>query len=258
MNDFVKVDHRGKVCEIRLARPDKRNAITDAMYTALADALEVADSDPDVAVAILHSEGRTFTAGNDLKDFIAVATAGHAHRMSSVGRFLDGLTRFTKPLIAAVQGQAVGVGTTLLLHCDLVFAERDAQFSTPFAELGLTPEGAASVLMPARMGYVRAYAMLALGQIVSADAALAAGLVNEVVPAGSALERARNAAATLAPRPPQALAITKILMRGNQQVVRDVMIEEGEAFYAQANSTEAQSAFMAFFQKNRTPETAPR
>jgi enoyl-CoA hydratase/carnithine racemase len=258
VSDFVKVDHRGKICEIRLARPDKRNAITDAMYAELADALEGADADPDVAVAILYSEGRTFTAGNDLKDFIAVATAGHAHRISSVGRFLAGLTQLTKPLIAAVQGQAVGVGTTLLLHCDLVFAEADAQFSTPFAELGLTPEGAASVLMPARMGYVRAYAMLAMGQVLWADAALAAGLVNGVVPTGTALERARDAAATLALRPPQALAITKQLMRGDQDAVRDVMIDEGEAFYAQAKSTEAQAAFMAFFQKGRSPETAPQ
>ena len=253
MSDFVKVDHRGKICEIRLARPDKRNAITDAMYAAMANALEGADSDPGVAVAILHAEGRTFTAGNDLNDFIAVATSGHAHRMSSVGRFLAGLTQFSKPLIAAVQGQAVGVGTTLLLHCDLVFAEADALFSTPFAELGLTPEGAASLLMPARMGYVRAYAMLALGQVVSADAALAAGLVNDVVPTGTALEHARNAAATIALRPPQALAITKKLTRGDQDVVRDVMTKEGEAFYAQAKSPEAQAAFMAFLQKVRSP-----
>jgi enoyl-CoA hydratase/carnithine racemase len=255
VSDFVKVDHRAAICEIRLARPDKRNAITDAMYAALADALEAADADPDVAVAILHAEGRTFTGGNDLKDFIAVATAGHAHRLLSVGRFLAGLTHFTKPLIAAVQGQAVGVGTTLLLHCDLVIAEADAQFLTPFVDLGLTPEGAASLLMPARMGYVRAYALLALGQILSADAALAAGLVNEVVPTGTAFQRARAVAATLALRPPQALAITKALMRGDQQAVCDVMSVEGDAFYAQAKSPEAQAAFMAFFQKTRSPET---
>lgn len=256
MSEFIAVERRDKICEIRLARPGKRNAITDAMYAALADALEAADSDPDVALAILHAEGRTFTAGNDLKDFIAVATSGHAHRMSSVGRFLDGLTQFTKPLIAAVQGQAVGVGTTLLLHCDLVFAESDAQFSTPFAELGLTPEGASSLLMPARMGYSRAYSMLALGEVVSADAALAAGLINEVVPSGMALERARTAAATLAIRPPRALAITKKLMRGDQDAVRTVMVTEGEAFYAQTKSPEAQAAFMAFFQKILSVEPA--
>jgi enoyl-CoA hydratase/carnithine racemase len=248
MSNHVNVSRTGKIVEICLARPEKRNAITDAMYAALADALDAADADEDVAAAIFHAEGDTFTGGNDLKDFIAIASAGHEHRTMSVGRFLMALTHFSKPLIGAVQGKAVGIGTTLLLHCDLVFAEENAQFSTPFVQLGLTPEGASSQMLPARLGYVRAYAMLAMGDTFSADAALAGGLINAVVPKGEAIINARKAAIHLATRPPQALAITKRLMRGDQQAVRDLIKVEGEAFYAQTKSAEAQSAFMAFFQ----------
>jgi enoyl-CoA hydratase/carnithine racemase len=250
MSEYIKSVQTDNILEICLARPNKRNALTDDMYAALADTLSAADANPEIAVAILYAEGPTFTAGNDLKDFIALATAGDTRRVPSVTRFLDGLTTFSKPLIAAVQGQAVGVGTTLLLHCDLVFAEPDACFSTPFVELGLTPEGASSVLMPARMGYSRAYAMLAMGEVFSAEAALSAGLINAIALPGAAITKAREAATNLAKRPPNALAITKRLMRGNQQAVRDQMAEEGKYFYAQTKSAEAQSAFMAFFQKS--------
>jgi enoyl-CoA hydratase/carnithine racemase len=247
MSEHITITQSGKIVEICLARPDKRNAITDAMYGALADALDRADADPGVAVAIICAQGATFTAGNDLKDFIALATSGKAGSEMSVGRFLTALTYFSKPLIAAVGGNAVGVGTTLLLHCDLVYAQPDANFSTPFVDLGLTPEGASSMLLPARIGHVRAYAMLAMGQVLSANDALAAGLINEVVPAGEALAKARGAAEHLASRPPGALAITKSLVRGDQQIVRDIMAKEGELFLAQTKSSEAQSAFMAFF-----------
>lgn len=256
MTDFVKVETHGQICEIGLARPDKRNAITDAMYADLADALESAEQDNTIRVAILHAQGPIFTGGNDLKDFIAIALSGHEHRLASVGRFLSGLTTFSKPLIAAVQGPAIGIGTTLLLHCDLVFAEPDAQFSTPFAKLGLTPEGGASLLMPQRMGYVRSYAMLALGQVFSAEEALNAGLINQIVTTGTALEQSRLAAHTLAAQPPQALAFTKQLLRGDLHLVRDMMVKEGDIFYAQTKSSEAQAAFMAFFQKGGSPATA--
>lgn len=249
MSEYIKVSKAGKVVEIALARAGKRNAITDAMYAALADALEAADDNDDVAAVILLAEGETFTAGNDLKDFIAIASSGHQHRTMSVGRFLMALTQFSKPLIAAVQGNAVGVGTTLLLHCDLVFADPDAKFSTPFVALGLTPEGASSQLLPARIGHVRAYSMLAMGEIFSADAALSAGLINEIAPSGGALTKARAAAELLVQRPPNALAITKRLIRGDQQSIRKLFVEEGKYFYNQTKSIEAQNAFKAFLQK---------
>jgi enoyl-CoA hydratase/carnithine racemase len=249
MSEHIRVTQSGKVQEICLSRADKRNAITDAMYGALADALDMADADPAIAVAVIYAEGETFTGGNDLKDFIAIATSGVTGAEMSVGRFLNALTHFSKPLIATVQGNAVGIGTTMLLHCDLVFAEPDARFSTPFVDLGLTPEGASSQLLPARIGHVRAYAMLAMGQVLSAQDALLAGLINEVAPEGEALAQARAAADYLSKRPPNALAITKRLVRGDQQGVRDLMAKEGALFLAQTKSAEAQSAFMAFFQK---------
>lgn len=247
MSAYVLVERRRAVVEIALSRPEKRNAITDVMYAALADALEEADADAEAAVVILHAVGAHFTAGNDLKDFMAVATEGHEHRVSSVGRFLVALTRFTKPLVAAVQGNAVGVGTTMLLHCDLVYCTRDAKFSTPFVELGLTPEGGSSILLPDVMGHARAYAMLALGEVLDAEGARAGGLVNAVVEDGAALEHARAQAAVLSARPPRALAITKQLMRRDQQRLRDLMVTEGEHFYAQTKSSEAQAAFARFF-----------
>ncbi len=248
MTENVKISSNGKVLEICLARHEKRNAITDAMYATLADTLEAADADDSVAAAIIHAEGAVFTAGNDLKDFIAIATAHDGAKVMSVSRFLNALTHFSKPLIAAVRGPAVGIGTTLLLHCDLVFAEPDASFSTPFVDLGLTPEGASSQLLPARIGHVRAYAMLAMGQALSADAALSAGLINEIAQPDESLTKARAAAEHLCKRSPQALAITKRLLRGDQQAIRDLMVEEGKLFLDQTKSAEAQSAFMSFFQ----------
>jgi enoyl-CoA hydratase/carnithine racemase len=247
MSEFVIVEPRGKTVEIQLARPEKRNAITEDMYSALATALEEADKETDVAVALLSAAGAHFCAGNDLQDFVAIATSGHAHRASSAGRFLVALSSFTKPLIAAVQGNAVGVGTTTLLHCDLVYCAADARFSTPFAALGLTLEGASSAMLPAVMGHARAYAMLALGQVLDAQAALAAGLVNAVVQDGAVLDQARASAAILAERPRQALAITKRLMRGDRQSIWDLMVTEGEHFYSQTKSAEAQAAFERFF-----------
>jgi enoyl-CoA hydratase/carnithine racemase len=248
MTEHVSVSVAGKISEICLARPDKRNAITDAMYAALADALEAANADSQVAAAIIYANGAVFTAGNDLKDFIAIATSGQDMSALSVGRFLTALTHFSKPLIAAVQGPAVGIGTTMLLHFDLIFAEPDARFSTAFVDLGLTPEGASSRLLPERIGHVRAYAMLAMGQVMSAEAALSSGLISEIVPAGEAILRARAAAENLVKRPPNALAITKQLMRGDQEVIRGLLAQEGELFYAQTKSAEAQAAFISFFQ----------
>ena len=148
-----------------MARPDKKNALTNAMYGALADAIEAAETDPSVRVLLIRGEGDMFTAGNDVGEFAAMATGafqGERH----VGRFLQALAKSSRPLVAAVQGRAVGIGTTMLLHCDLVVLAENALLSTPFVNLALVPEASSSLLMPLRIGYARAYEMFALGEAV--------------------------------------------------------------------------------------------
>jgi enoyl-CoA hydratase/carnithine racemase len=167
MTDHVKVAVDAGVMTITLARPDKKNALSNAMYGVLADSLERAETDPAVRVVVFQADGDSFSAGNDLQDFAAQATGaftGERHVM----RFLKNLAKATRPLVAAVQGQAVGVGTTMLLHCDLVFTSPDAKLTVPFVNLALVPEAASSLLLPARIGHARAYAMFALGEAVTA------------------------------------------------------------------------------------------
>jgi enoyl-CoA hydratase/carnithine racemase len=177
MSDHVKVEIDAGVMTLTLARPEKKNALSNAMYGVLADSLEAAEKDPAVRVVILQADGDSFTAGNDLQDFAAQATgafAGERH----VLRFLKALANATRPLVAAVQGQAVGVGTTMLLHCDLVYVTPDARLTTPFVNLALVPEAASSWLLPARIGHARAYAMFALGEAIDGGTAVAWGIAN--------------------------------------------------------------------------------
>lgn len=248
MTTEIAIWRDGPIQVLRIARPEKKNALTGAMYGALADAIEAGDADDTIAAHILTGSGGVFTAGNDIGDFLATAR-GTGGLDKNVVRFIRLLPLIKKPLIAAVDGNAIGIGTTLLFHCDLVYAAPDATFATPFLDLGVVPEAASSLLMPARMGYTRAFAMLALGDPMSADDALAAGFVNAIAPAGDLEATAVTAAKRLAAKPPEALATARRLMRGDPELVLARMDEEVAAFRERLRSPEAVEAFTAFFEK---------
>jgi len=249
MTEHVTTALDAGILTVTLARPDKKNALTNAMYGVLADALQRAETDPAIRVVVLQGDGDSFTAGNDLADFAAQSQGLHKGERH-VLRFLDGLARATRPLVAAVQGNAVGVGTTMLLHCDLVYVADTARLTTPFVNLALVPEAASSLLLPARIGYARAFAMFALGEAVDAATAVAIGLANAVVPQAELRARARAAAETLAKRPLGALAHTKALMRGTD-AIRAQMDREGAIFQERLKSAEAREAFAAFAERRQ-------
>ena len=245
----ILTETKDRVLRIEIARPDKKNALTQEMYKALADALAAADGDPAVRVALIHGARDCFTAGNDLKDFIN--RPPHTET-SPTFRFLRGLARFGKPLLAAVNGAAVGIGTTMLLHCDLVYAAPGARFQLPFVPLGLVPEAGSSFLLPYIAGYQRAAELLLLGQPFGAEKAHAAGFVTEIVPASELFERARAAALAIAALPPAAVRATKALMRGRfVKRVSEAMDEEGKVFSERLASPEAREAMTAFFEKRK-------
>lgn len=248
MTTEIAIWRDGPIQVLRIARPEKKNALTGAMYGALADAIEAGDADDAIAAHIITGSGGIFTAGNDIGDFLATAR-GTGGLDKNVVRFIRLLPVVKKPLLAAVDGNAIGIGTTLLFHCDLVYAAPDATFATPFLDLGVVPEAASSLLMPARMGYTRAFAMLALGDPMSAGDALAAGFVNAIVPASDLEGVVIAAAKRLAAKPPEALAIARRLMRGDPELILARMDEEVAAFRARLRSPEAIEAFTAFFEK---------
>lgn len=248
MTSDIVIWRDGPVQILRIARPEKKNALTGTMYGALCDALEAGDSDETIAAHVITGSDGMFTAGNDIGDFLATAQ-GTGDLGKDVVRFIRLLPVVKKPLIAAVDGNAIGIGTTLLFHCDLVYAAPDATFATPFLDLGVVPEAASSLLMPRRMGYARAFAMLALGDPVSANDAVAAGFVNAIVPANDLDNAAIDAAKRLAQKPPQALAIARQLMRGDPSEILSRMDEEVVAFRQRLRSPEAIEAFTAFIEK---------
>jgi enoyl-CoA hydratase/carnithine racemase len=252
MTEHVKSETSGGVLTLTLARPEKKNALTSAMYSALGRALDGAADDPEVRCVLLQGDGDIFTAGNDLADFAAVNQGGG----DALGAkpLLDALARAKTPLVAAVHGKAVGVGVTLLLHCDLVFLADDAQLSTPFVNLALVPEAASSLLLPARIGHARAFAMFVLGEVVDAQKALAWGIANAVVPRAELRAKARAAAEAVAQRPPAAVAITKALMRDPAALQARMELETAH-FLDQLRSPEAREAFAAFGEK-RAPDFA--
>jgi len=249
----VRVETASGLLAITLARPDKKNALTTQMYRALVQAFELASADPAVRVVLLDADGGDFCAGNDIADFVAMARSAQALDSSDVFRFLRALAAFDKPVVAAVRGRAVGIGTTMLLHCDLVYVAEDARFSTPFVDLALVPEAASSLLLPARIGHVRAFALFALGESIDGRAAVDCGLANAALPAEQVTPRARAAALTLAAKPAQAVQTTKKLMREHARMLA-VIEAEGRVFADRLLSSEAQSAFQAFMTR-RTPGT---
>jgi len=245
----IIVETRDRVQRIEIARAEKKNALTLEMYKAMADALAAADGDPQVRVVLIHGARDCFTAGNDLKDFLNRPPHSES---SPTTRFLRGIATFGKPLLAAVNGAAVGIGTTMLLHCDLVYAAPGARFQLPFVPLGLVPEAGSSFLLPCIAGYQRAAELLLLGQPFDAEKAQAAGFVNAVVPEGELLERARAAALAIAALPPAAVRATKDLMRRRfSPRVAEAMADEGKVFSERLTSPEAREAMTAFFEKRK-------
>ena len=238
------------VLEIALDRPQKKNALTADMYAALAKALADAESDDAVRVVLFHGNGGSFCAGNDLEDF---AARPPAEEDAPVFKFLDGASRATKPFVAAVTGSAIGIGTTLLLHCELVYAAEDARFALPFTRLGLVPEFASSYLLPLVAGYQRAAALLLLAEPFDAKTAHEAGFVTRVVPAASVLETAREAARKLAALPPKSVQRTKALMRApHAAAVRTQMKAESEWFRPMLFEPPARAALKAFLARRKS------
>lgn len=249
MSQHVIVETQDRVTRIELNRPEKKNALSPEMYAAIAQALAAADADAGVRAVLIHGQSGCFTSGNDVKDFLELPRAMGA---SPASGFLRAISTAKKPLVAAVGGAAIGVGTTMLLHCDLVYAAPNARLQMPFVPLGLLPEAASSLLLPAMAGYRRAAEMLLLGGPFGADKALAAGIITEIVPEGELLERARQAAAALAALPPASVQMTKELMkRGLAQGVQERMTEELQLFGERLRSPEAKEALRAFMEKRK-------
>lgn len=241
----------GGVLRIEIRRPEKKNALTTAMYQALIDALESADRDPEIRVVLLHGQPDVFTSGNDLKDFLKEPALDDDH----VGyRFVRAISTTAKPIVAAVNGACVGVGATLLLHCDLVYAGESATFALPFVNLGLCPEAGSSLLLPLAAGHARAAELLMLGEPFGPATAASCGMVTRVVPDADVLAQAEDAARKLAAKPPAALRLTKALMRRSlgAQVQDAIKVESGE-FRQRLRSPEAKEAFAAFLEK-RPPD----
>ncbi|MBO0757131.1 MAG: crotonase/enoyl-CoA hydratase family protein [Bradyrhizobiaceae bacterium] len=248
MTEIVRVSNDGPIRTIQMNRPDKKNALTMPMYTAMAEAIETAGD--SVHCFLITGSSGAFSAGNDLQDFRNAAQAGEG-LADPVLRFLYALARSERPIVAAVEGLAVGIGTTMLLHCDYVVASSDARFSTPFVQLGLVPEAASSLLMPGLMGHRRAFSLLVMGRAMDAEAALAAGLVNAVVAAPEVLSEAIKAARDIAALPPEAVAASRRLMRGSPADIVSRIDEEAAVFKTRLQSPAARAAFEAFFQRRR-------
>ncbi len=252
MTDHIRTELAGGVLTVTLARPEKKNAITQAMYAALAEATQRARTDDAVRVLLFRGEGDSFSAGNDIADFIALGSQGGAVTDAPVFHFLKSLADLDKPAVAAVRGRAVGIGLTLLLHCDMVVVAEDALLSAPFINLALAPEAASSLLLPQALGHQRAFEIFALGEPIDGATALSWGLANRAVPAADVDAVAAELAAKLAARAPNSIRKTKRLMRDAERLWA-LMQREGEAFGSQMASPEAMEAFMAFSQK-RAPD----
>lgn len=249
MTAAVIVETRERITRIELNRPEKKNALSPEMYATIAQALAAAEGDAQVRAVLIHGQRDCFTSGNDVRDFLELPRGPGE---SPAAGFLRAISSAKKPLVAAVGGPAVGVGTTMLLHCDLVYAAPNARLQMPFVPLGLLPEAASSLLLPVMAGYRRAAEMLLLGQPFGAQKALEAGIVTEIVPEAELLERARGAALALAALPPAPVRMTKELMkRALAPAVQERMTEELHLFGERLQSPEAKEALRAFMEKRK-------
>lgn len=245
----IRTETADGILTLTFDRLDRKNAITAAMYQTLADALVAAETDPAIRVIVLTGHESVFTAGNDLEDFMKNPPKDES---APVHQFLRAISTASKPLIASVSGAAVGVGTTMLLHCDLVYASETAKLSMPFAQLGLCPEAASSLLLPQLAGYHRAADKLLFGEPFDANEARELGLVNRVLPAGELDAFVRTQARKLTLLPPASLRATKRLMKeGAMPQIAERMSVEGKQFGEMLRAPEAREAFTAFFEKRR-------
>jgi enoyl-CoA hydratase/carnithine racemase len=243
---LIRSETRERIARIRFDRPEKKNAITAEMYTQLAEALTAADADAEVRAVLLYGTAECFTAGNDVADFLKRSPGGEG---SPTWRLFEVLPALQKPIVAAVGGPAVGIGSTLLLHCDLVYAASNARFQLPFVPLGIVPEFGSTLLLPMLAGYQRAAELLLLGQPFGAQKAYEVGLVTEVVAPEDLLARAETVAGMLAALPPESLRLTKKLMKSTP--VRSRIMEEGRLFLERLRSPEAKEAMSAFLEKRK-------
>jgi enoyl-CoA hydratase/carnithine racemase len=247
---IVTDEHATRV--ITLRRPEKKNAITQEMYRAMSDAIDKAQNNPDIRCIVITGGSGVFTAGNDLDDFLKDSHSNtDTPRASNAIKFLYSLAHNVKPIIAAVDGVAIGIGTTMLFHCDYVLASTTATFSTPFIHLGLVPEGASSLLMPRTMGHQRAFAMLVMGRTMTADEARVAGFVNMVVSPGHTEAEARKVAREICALPAEAVAISRKLLRLPPEDMTRRIDQEGHLFGERMRSKEAIAAFQAFFTRKK-------
>jgi len=249
MSEHIEISRDGAVQIVRMNRPDKKNAITRAMYAAMAKALTEGDADETVRVHLILGVPGAFSSGNDLADFMAVATGGE--QGTEVADFLQALATAEKPIVSGVDGIAVGIGTTLNFHCDVTLATPRTQFHTPFVDLGLVPEAGSSLLGPALLGRQQAFALLGLGEPFPAERARAAGLIYDVVPEDELEAAALAAARRVASKPPQALKIARDLMLGDRAALVERIREEGRQFAARLKSDEARNAFVAFMNRKK-------
>jgi enoyl-CoA hydratase/carnithine racemase len=252
MND-ITTERLGSVLRVELNRPAKKNAMTSSMYVTLAEIFTDAAKEDQIQAVLWHGAGDSFCAGNDVQDFLK-NPPGQGE--TPQGRLMEALLDFGKPVVAAVQGAAVGGGTTMLLHCDFVFASASAKFQLPFVNLGLVPEFGSSCMVPARFGYLRAAELILLGRPLDAGRAVELGLVTQVVPDQELLPTATETAQKLAAKPAGALQACKQLMkRSSRELIREAMRAENQEFTSRVRSTEAREAFTAFLEK-RPPDFA--
>ncbi len=246
----IRIERDGPVQILRFDRPDKKNAITGAMYAALAEALKAASADDAIAVSVFLGSPGFFTAGNDIGDFIRSATEGHGIGEPAL-RFLRALATHDRPLMAGVDGPAFGIGATLLLHCDYVLATPRTVLKTPFTDLGLTPEAASSLLAPRLLGHSRAFELLVMGRALDAEVALNAGLLNAVVDPDQLEPRILETAHELAAKPRDAVLASRRLLKGDTAAILARIEAEATLFAERLQSSEAQAAFAAFISKSK-------
>jgi enoyl-CoA hydratase/carnithine racemase len=248
--EHVKVEQQGAVLHIAIDRPEKKNALTADMYNALSDAVETGESRASVRVLLLYGSGDAFTAGNDLDDFMQKPWKGQA--VPPAVRFMRAVAEAKKPVVAAVHGLAIGIGTTILLHCDMVYAAKDASFNMPFVNLGIVPEAASTVLLPLLIGKQRAAELFMLGAPINAQRAYELGLVNAVVERDALLSTASGVAQQLAGKPQKALLACKELMKRPLQAEVDRAFREEVAIISERlESPETKEALGAFLQKRK-------
>jgi enoyl-CoA hydratase/carnithine racemase len=250
MTDQILTSREGAVSIIRMNRPDKKNAITRAMYVAMTETLLAGEADGGVRCHVILGTPGAFTSGNDMQDFLAYATSG-SNELPEVIGFLQAMAGLKKPFISGVDGLAIGIGTTINLHCDLTLATSRSHFRTPFVDLGLVPEAGSSLLVPAIAGHQRAFAMLVLGEGFSAQQAKDAGIIWDVVGEDEIEAKTIELAQRVAARAPEAVKLSKALLKNQPEVLLERIMNEAKLFSERLRSDEARDAFMAFMSRKK-------